>query len=170
MCRPYTVANCHEEKVIVRKISQSRAVDAGFGHTLSLPSTTTLAIMSPSAFLDVSKTSFFLSLGSITFNPTGRNILARNGEQEPSRRLRLPFSKTSLTTLKNTTTRQSPALSVETLIWVVTSSPYAFSVREYYGITCALTPRFSFLSPPFSSSIRVRSQQSTPLIGILSDT
>jgi len=39
---------------------------------------------------------------------------------------------------------------VATLVWVVTSSPYAFSVREYYGITCAL-PLFLFFppSPPF---------------------
>ena len=107
--------------------------------------------MSPSAFLDVSNTSFFLSLGSITFNPTAWNIVARNGKQEPSRRSLLPSSETSLTTLKNTTTRQSPAFSVATLVWVVTSLPYAFSVREYYGITCPLTPRFSFLSPPFPS-------------------
>ena|SRR5882757_5951995 len=37
-----------------------------------------LAIMS--ALLDVSKTSLFLSLGSITFNPTAWNIVARNGK------------------------------------------------------------------------------------------
>jgi len=39
---------------------------------------------------------------------------------------------------------------VETLVWVVIFSPYASSVREYGGITCALPPLFIlFPSPPF---------------------
>ena len=43
---------------------------------------------------------------------------------------------------------------METLVWVVTSSPYASSVREYCGITCALLPLFSvifFSLPTFPS-------------------
>jgi hypothetical protein len=39
-----------------------------------------VAIMSLSAFIDASKTSLFLSLGSITFAPTMWNIVARNGK------------------------------------------------------------------------------------------
>ena len=49
-----------------------------------------VAIMSLSALIDSSKISLFLSLGSITFNPTAWNIVARNGE--PSSNVRPPFA------------------------------------------------------------------------------
>jgi methylene-fatty-acyl-phospholipid synthase len=41
--------------------------------------------MSLSALLDVSKTSLFISLASIMFNPTAWNIIARNGKPDPVR-------------------------------------------------------------------------------------
>jgi hypothetical protein len=44
-----------------------------------------IAVMSLSALVDTSKTSLFLSLGSITFNPTAWNIVARNGKPSAPR-------------------------------------------------------------------------------------
>jgi len=52
---------------------------------------------------------------------------------------------------KNTATKRSPVFLAETLVWVVISSPCAFSARGSYETTCAL-PLFSaffFRSPPF---------------------
>ena len=45
--------------------------------------------MSLNALLDASKTSLLFSLGSITFNPTAWNIVARNGKPGPSTRSHL---------------------------------------------------------------------------------
>jgi hypothetical protein len=39
--------------------------------------------MALGALLDVSKPSLYLSLASITFNPTAWNIVARNGKPSP---------------------------------------------------------------------------------------
>jgi hypothetical protein len=44
-----------------------------------------IAVMSLSALVDTSKTSLLLSLGSITFNPTAWNIVARNGKPSAPR-------------------------------------------------------------------------------------
>ncbi len=114
-----------------------------------------IAIMSLSALVDASKTSLFLSLGSITFNPTAWNIVARNGMTNS-----VSPSFASMTdpvphrhTQKNTATRQSLAFLVAMVIWVVTSSPCAFLVRGYCVTTCTSPAFFSVLSPSFPLSI-----------------
>ncbi len=116
-----------------------------------------IAIMSLSALVDASKTSLFLSLGSITFNPTAWNIVARNGKSFAPWRP-LPTSHACMTdpfpfprrrTQKNTATRRSLAFLAAMLIRVVTSSQFAFSVRTYCVITCT-SPHHVFLCPSFS--------------------
>src|SRR5882672_1000866 len=59
---------------------------------------------------------------------------------------------------KNTATKRSPVFLAETLVWVVISSPCAFSARGSYETTCAL-PLFSAFFPfsPFPApSLRFR--------------
>src|SRR6266852_5156135 len=112
--------------------------------------------MSLSALVDASKTSLFLSLGSITFNPTAWNIVAINGKSSAPW-CPLPTSHACMTdpfpfprrrTQKNTATRQSLAFLAAMLIWAVTSSQCAFSVRAYCVIICTSPHHFFSVSPP----------------------
>jgi hypothetical protein len=83
-----------------------------------------VAAMSLSALIDTSKTSLFISLGSITFNPTVWNIVARNGK--PGHFI-VPLSASTTDSWpvnvckKNTATRRSLAFWGAMLIWVVIS-------------------------------------------------